>query len=230
MNLKSLLKYKASHGSLCINETTWTSRILAEVFTPYIRTVDTKFILSNIRRHVAISPEEEQFLIAVLTPVTYRLGDLAQEAGEVTRNIIHVNSGCLMTYFTDKEGSDQVIQFASAGWWTGDLHSMSTQEPSIYTTRALVDSSVFLLPTVRMDELLTRHPIFERYFRITFQNSLVTHQKRIIETLTLSAEERYAHFQKKYPQLEQFVPLKYVASYLGMTPEFLSKIRRKRMK
>lgn len=191
--------------------------------------MDYQGILTNIRRHVPLSSEEEQFFIAILVPVSLKQGDFIEKAGETTHDLIHVNTGCLMTYFTDPEGNDQVIQFSSAGWWTGDLHSLTTQEPSIYATRALADSEIFLLPKVRMNELLARHPAFERYFRITFQNSLVTHQKRIIEAFSSTAEERYTHFQKKYPHLEQFVPLKYVASYLGITPEFLSKIRRKRM-
>lgn len=186
-------------------------------------------ILANIRRHVDMTGEEEAFLTAVLVPVVLKQGDFIQKAGEIAHNMIYVDAGCLMTYFTDKNGYDQVIQFATTGWWTGDLHSLATQEPSIYATRALADSEIFLLPKIRIDELLSRYPAFERYFRITFQNSLVTHQKRIVETLSSNAEERYLHFEKKYPQLEQYVPLKYVASYLGITPEFLSKIRRKRM-
>jgi len=185
-------------------------------------------ILSHITRHVKLTKAEEDFFIALLLPVKLKQGEFVEKAGEVTSNFIHVNSGCLMTYFTDKEGNDQVIQFATSGWWTGDLHSLTTQQPSIYTTRALADSEVMLLPKVRMEELLDRHPVFERYFRIMFQNSLVTHQNRIIEAFSITAEDRYTNFQKKYPQLEQFVPLKYIASYLGITPEFLSKIRRRR--
>lgn len=186
-------------------------------------------ILSHITRHVTLTKAEEDFFISILLPVKLKQGEFAEKAGEITYNFIHVNSGCLMTYFTDKEGDDQVIQFATSGWWTGDLHSLTTQQPSIYTTRAIADSEILLLPKVRMEELLERHPVFERYFRIMFQNSLVTHQNRIIEAFAFTAEDRYTNFQKKYPQLEQFVPLKYIASYLGITPEFLSKIRRKRM-
>jgi CRP-like cAMP-binding protein len=186
-------------------------------------------IISHITRHVTLTKTEEDFFISILLPLKIKQGDFIEKAGEVTYHFIHVNSGCLMTYFTDKEGDDQVIQFATAGWWTGDLHSLTTMQPSIYTTRALADSDILLLPKVRMDELLERYPVFERYFRIMFQNSLVTHQNRIIEAFANTAEDRYQNFQKKYPHLEQFVPLKYIASYLGITPEFLSKIRRKRM-
>jgi CRP-like cAMP-binding protein len=194
----------------------------------YIRIVDAQLILANIRRQVSLRPEEEAFLTAVLIPVSSRQGDIVQQAGEITRGMLHVNSGCLMTYYTDREGDEKVIQFATAGWWTGDLHSLTTQEPSIFASRALADSESYLLPGVRMTELLERYPVFERYFRITFQNSLVTHQRRLIQAYSYTAEERYDSFQKKYPHLEQFVPLKHVASYLGITPEFLSKIRRKR--
>ncbi|MBL7847351.1 MAG: Crp/Fnr family transcriptional regulator [Cyclobacteriaceae bacterium] len=194
----------------------------------YIRAVDSHLILSNIRRQVNLEPEEEAFLLAILVPAAFKQGELVQPAGEVTRSMIHVNTGCLMTYYSDRDGDEKVIQFATVGWWTGDLHSLTTHEPSVFETRALADSTIFFLPGVRMDELMSRYPVFERYFRITFQNSLVTHQKRIIQAYSFTAEERYDDFQKKYPQLEQFVPLKYVASYLGITPEFLSKIRRKR--
>lgn len=185
-------------------------------------------ILSHITRHVTLSTIEQDFFISMLLPQKLKQGEFAQKASEITYNFIHVNTGCLMTYFTDPKDNDQVIQFATSGWWTGDLHSLTTQEPSIYTTRALADSEILLLPKVRMEELLERYPVFERYFRIMFQNSLVVHQNRLIEAFANTAEERYSNFQKKYPQLEQFVPLKYIASYLGITPEFLSKIRRRK--
>ena len=154
---------------------------------------------------------------------------MPEKTGEPSRYFIYVNSGCLMSYFTDPEDNDHVMQFATAGWWTGDLPSFTQQVPSIHTTRALTDSEVLLLPRQSMDLLLEKYPKFERYFRILFQNSLINHQNRLIQSLSSKAEDRYLAFQKKYPSLEQYVPLKYIASYLGITPEFLSKIRRKLM-
>ncbi len=190
--------------------------------------MDYQNILAAIKRHVTLTKEEELFFIALLVPQYLKQGEFAEKTGDVTHNFIHVNTGCLMTYYTDKDDNDQVIQFSTTGWWTGDLHSLTTLEPSIYSTRALADSEILMLPKVRMEELLERYPKFERYFRIMFQNSLVTHQKRIIEAFSCPAEKRYENFRKRYPQLEQYVPLKYIASYLGITPEFLSKIRRKK--
>ena len=190
--------------------------------------MDTSGIISSISKYVPLEDVERLYISSLLLPLKIRQGEFTERTGLISKGMIYVNSGCLMTYFTDKDVTDHVIQFATAGWWTGDLHSFTSQTPSIYSTKALADSEVLLLPKNDMDQLLERFPKFERYFRIIFQNSLVTHQHRIIQNFSIGAEERYQQFQEKYPSLEQYVPLKYIAAYLGITPEFLSKIRRRR--
>lgn len=190
--------------------------------------MDKSQILETVQKHVVLDQTAQEYFSSILILQSVKQGELLEKVGEISSGLIYVNSGCLMTYFTDAEAHDHVIQFAFSGWWTGDLHSITKRLPSIYTTRALADSQVSTLGKNQMEEMFQRHPVFERYFRITFQNSLVTHQNRIIQNFSASAEERYRNFQEKYPTLEQFVPLKYIASYLGITPEFLSKIRRKR--
>lgn|SRR5689334_11532948 len=186
-------------------------------------------LLASIKKIIPLNDEETSAFQALLLPMKIRQGEMLEKPGEPTKYFIHVVSGCLMTYYTDKEDVDHVIQFAQAGWWTGDTASLTKQVPSIYSTRALTDSEVLLLPQLGLDQLLEKHLKFEKYFRILFQNSLVTHQNRLIQNLSATAEERYRAFVKKYPSLEQYVPQKYIASYLGITPEFLSKIRRKLM-
>jgi len=191
--------------------------------------MDAANIVTNVSRHVALSDAEAMYFRSLLIAMHIRQGNFVEKAGEVTKSFIYVNTGCLMTYFTDPEDADHVIQFATAGWWTGDLQSFTRQVPSIYCTKALADSDVLFLPHEALNQLLDRYPKFERYFRILFQNSLITHQDRLIQNLSATAEERYTKFSEKYPGMEQYVPLKYIASYLGFTPEFLSKIRRKMM-
>ncbi len=186
-------------------------------------------VIHTISRHITLEDPEAEHLLSVFVPMQVAQGEFIQKTGDATRYFIYVNAGCLMSYYTDDAGNDHVIQFATTGWWTGDLHSLTRQVPSIYSTRALTDSHVMLLPQVAMEPLMEAIPKLERYFRITYQNSLVTHQSRIIQHYTFTAEERYLAFCEKYPSLEQYVPLKYIASYLGITPEFLSKIRRKIM-
>jgi len=190
--------------------------------------MDSSNIISSISKYVPLDDVESIYLNSLLLPMKIRQGEFTERAGNISKGMIYVNTGCLMTYFTDKQATDHVIQFATAGWWTGDLHSFTSQTPSIYSTRTLADSEVLLLPKNDMNQLLERFPKLERYFRIIFQNSLVTHQHRIIQNFSVGAEERYLQFQEKYPSLEQYVPLKFIASYLGITPEFLSKIRRRR--
>ncbi|PZR39163.1 MAG: hypothetical protein DI538_07555 [Azospira oryzae] len=189
----------------------------------------TTKILESVNKHITLTEEEASYFSSLFLPLKVKQNEMPEKIGEPTRYFIHVNSGCLMSYFTDQEGNDHVMQFATAGWWTGDLPSFTQQIPSIHATRALTDSEILLLPKPSMDQLLEKYPKFERYFRILFQNSLINHQSRIIQNLSAKAEDRYLTFQKKYPSLEQYVPLKYIASYLGITPEFLSKIRRKLM-
>lgn len=191
--------------------------------------MNTASILSAFSKHITLDDNETNFVLSILTPQKLKQGETIEKSGEPTRYFIYVSSGCLMSYYTDKEGIDHVIQFAISGWWAGDLHSYTKQIPSIYTTRALSDSEVWLIPKASLDLLMEKYPKFERYFRIIFQNSLVSHQHRIIQSYSATAEERYLSFQEKHSSLEQFVPQKYIASFLGMTPEFLSKIRRKLM-
>jgi CRP-like cAMP-binding protein len=186
-------------------------------------------LLSAFSKHVELTEDESNFLLSLIVPQRIKQGELIESAGEITRYFIYVGSGCLLSYYTDKQGNEHVIQFAMAGWWTGDIHSYTKGLPSIFTTKALTDSEVWLIPKASLDLLLEKHPKFERYFRIIFQNSLVTHQSRLMQSYSATAEERYLTFREKYPTLEQYIPQKYIASYLGMTPEFLSKIRRKLM-
>jgi CRP-like cAMP-binding protein len=192
-------------------------------------TMTTDHIITSISKHVNLTEEEAIYFTSLLLPLHVRQGEFIGKTGEPTKYFLYVNSGCLMSYHTDKDGVDHVMQFATAGWWTGDLSSYMQQTSSIHSTRALTDSDVWLLPRPSLDQLLEAHLKFEKYFRIIFQNSLINHQNRLIQNLSATAEERYIAFSQKYSSLEQYVPLKYIASYLGMTPEFLSKIRRKLM-
>lgn len=186
-------------------------------------------ILNSFAKHITLTEEEKIFFISLIERQQVESGQFLEKKGQLTRNFIYVESGCLMTYYTDENAQDHVIQFATAGWWTGDLQSYTKGTASEYSTRALATSSVLLISLKEMDQLLETVPRFERYFRVIYQNALITHTQRIVYNFSSNAEDRYVRFLTKYPTLEQYVPLKYIASYLGITPEFLSKVRRKMM-
>jgi len=188
---------------------------------------DFKGILAAIEKNVSLDDVERAVLLSSLESRSLKSGDIIARSGEQHQHFIFVSMGCLMTYFTDSEGVERVLQFAMASWWTGDLDSFTKHTRSCYTVRAIVDSEVLLLTVPAFENLLERVPKLEKYFRILFQNSIVSHGRRITEMNSYSAEERYESFRQRYPMLEQFVPQKYIASYLGVTPEFLSKVRRR---
>jgi len=191
--------------------------------------MNTRLLVDTVTRHIALTTEEEKFFAGCFLPRNVRPNELLEKPGEPTQFFMFVNTGALMTYYTDADGHDHVMQFAMPGWWTGDLSSIMKGTESLFSTRALAESEVLLITHSSLDQLLEKYPRFERFYRILFQNSLITQQGRILQNLSAPAEERYLNFTKKYPTLEQFVPQKYIASYLGITPEFLSKIRRKLM-
>ncbi|MEX0779022.1 MAG: Crp/Fnr family transcriptional regulator [Balneolales bacterium] len=180
----------------------------------------------NLGRYIKISLEETAYFLSLLEKkeIPNRKFLLAQ--GEPCTYFSLVDKGCLINYFTDDAGDDHVLQFATRMWWTADLDSLFRGIPAEYNIRAMGDSTVYQLSKDVWMKLNNELPQFERYFRIIFQNALVAHQKRIIQNISDTADQRYLKFQKAYPEVIRSVPLKYVASYLGITPEFLSKIRR----
>ncbi|HET8861349.1 Crp/Fnr family transcriptional regulator [Marivirga sp.] len=147
--------------------------------------------------------------------------------GEYSVHFVLIKTGCLMTYFKDPNEHVHAIQFGQEMWWTGDLDAIFNQHPSNYAIKALTPSEVYLLSKEDFEDLNQKHPAFESYFRKLFQNALISHQKRIIRNISFTAEEKYLEFVKLHPRLELIVPQKYIASYMGITPEFLSKLKRK---
>jgi CRP-like cAMP-binding protein len=189
--------------------------------------MNTAEILKNINGTITLDEAETEFLKSILISRPFKQGEIIIESGELARYIVFVNSGYLMTYYTAKKGTDHVVQFGSKGWWAGDIFSLSKEITTLYATKGLSEGEVLLIPRLAQNHLLENYPKFERYFRIIFQQALIRQQMRFIESHSNSAAERYAAFTGHFPGIEQFVPQKYIASYLGITPEFLSKVRKK---
>ncbi|HRI59792.1 MAG TPA: Crp/Fnr family transcriptional regulator, partial [Saprospiraceae bacterium] len=148
-------------------------------------------------------------------------------AGEVCRYESFVLKGCLRNYYLDDKGDEHILQFSVEDWWTSDLYSLLTQTPATQFIDALEDSSVALFDKDDLERLYHQVPKFERFFRIMLQNAFIAQQQRILQNIGSTGEERYLAFRKKYPSLEQRLPQHQIASFLGITPEFLSKIRGK---
>jgi CRP-like cAMP-binding protein len=182
-------------------------------------------ILANIAKHISLTDEERTSFTGRLKQVSVSKKDTLLKQGDICRNIYFVNSGTLRAYYTDRQDRETTIMFGVADWWITDMYSFLNQAPAIMHLDALENSEVLQLSKENLDSLYIEVPGFERFFRIIIQNAYVREQVRVIQNLSMSAEERYEIFIKKYPQIVQRVTLKQIASYLGITPEFLSAIR-----
>jgi len=136
-----------------------------------------------------------------------------------------VTSGCLRSYTVDKNGVEHVLSFAPPAWWIADMYSLISQKPGTLNIEALEDTETILLSKTDQEKLYIEIPKFERFFRILTENSLVANQQRIIDNMSLTAEDRYSIFCKRYPTLIDHLPQKQIASYIGVTPEFFSRMR-----
>ncbi|HYE53302.1 MAG TPA: Crp/Fnr family transcriptional regulator [Chitinophagaceae bacterium] len=183
-------------------------------------------IRAYISRYISLTEEETALFTALLKPKSLRKRQYLLQAGDVSRFECFVNTGCLRAYSLDDNGQEHVVQFAVEDWWIGDMYSFLTQTPATYNIEALEDSEVVLLDKAGYDRLLDSITKFDRMFRIIIQNAFIAQQRRVIENMSLPAQERYLLFQKRYPQLGQRLPQHQVASYLGITPESLSRVRR----
>ena len=137
-----------------------------------------------------------------------------------------VSKGCLKTYTIDKNGDEHVFQIALEGWWISDMYSHLTGEPANFTIEALEDCEIVVMDIEAREKILKEVPGYERFHRILLENNYMATQRRVNSMLSSSAEERYLAFIKKYPQIVQRVPQLVIASYLGIAPESLSRIRK----
>lgn len=192
------------------------------------QSVDYTSILKNVAKHISLDKVEENHFTSLLTSLHVSKKEIILKEGDDCPVISYVNSGALRAYYLDKNDTESVIMFALNDWWVTDMHAFVMEQPALLTIDALEDSVLLQLRKKDLDQLYIRIPKFERFFRILMQNSYVREQLRMVQNLSLTAEERYDRFQKKYPQVMQRVPLKHIASYLGITPEFLSVIRKKK--
>jgi len=181
---------------------------------------------NHIEKRVHLTDEEFEISSKFFVPKKVRKKQFLLHEGEVCRNIGFVNSGCLREYKIDNKGSEHIIQFAIEDWWVSDLNSFLAGSPATYNIDALEDSEVLQLGKSARDKLLDSCPKMERFFRILIEANLVSSQQRITDSLSTSAEKRYLKFVKTYPKLFEQVSQNHIASYLGITPQSLSRIRK----
>jgi len=183
-------------------------------------------LITNISNHINLTPKEEELLLSKVKLEKFLKGQYVSQGGDICKYINFVISGSLKSFHLDNEGNEHILAFAIKDWWIGDLGSFAAQKPADYTIQCIENCELAQLSYEDLQYLFIEIPKLERFFRIVIQNAYVYFQSRIIDNLSLTAKEKYVNFISLYPQFERRVPQYMIASYLGFTPEFLSKIRK----
>lgn len=184
-------------------------------------------LIDELSRYISLNTDGAAAMLARMRTIEFKKRDILQHAGERADHFFWIREGCTMASYIDANGQEHVMQFAVSHWWTTDLKGFLKGTESELTIQALTEGRALALRADDYESLLEEHPVFERYFRKIFANALVVHQRRIMRTIGADAEAHYRAYLHDYPGIDQFVPQKYIASYLGITPEFLSKLRRR---
>ena len=182
-------------------------------------------LLKYISNYVVLSDIEVAFLESKLIFRKYLKGQYIVQQGDICKYSCFVISGCTKTFYVDKEGQEHIVMFSIEDWWTSDMGSFITQTPADFNVQCLENSELVLFSYDIIEDLYKEIPKLERFFRQIIEKGLVASQKRIVRNFSLSAKEQYLYFREQYPKIEQRIPQYMIASYLGITKEFLSKIK-----
>ncbi|MEO6404985.1 MAG: Crp/Fnr family transcriptional regulator [Ferruginibacter sp.] len=184
-------------------------------------------LLSNISKHISLTTDETAFFTSLLQSKIVETGAFLLREGEVCRYETFIIKGCLKTYFQDENGFEHIVDFCIEEWWADDLYSLLTQTASKSNIKAIELTEILQISKTDLELLYQKIPKFERFFRILFQNAFIAQRQQINLSLSASAEERYILFLEKKPYAEERFSQKDIASYLGITPQFLSTLKKK---
>jgi CRP-like cAMP-binding protein len=184
-------------------------------------------LLQHIRELVPINDDEADLITRAFVPTALRKKEFLLPLGAHSNHMRFVDRGCVKVCSVDDRGVEHVLQFGIPGWWVNDLYAFLTGKPSVYSIQAITDSVLLQVHRDTLEELYDQVPMIDRFFRIKTQNGYVALQERTIQQLSTPAEDRYLELVDRYRSMEQQIPQYMIASYLGVTPEHLSAIRKK---
>ena len=187
--------------------------------------MNTTFILANIEKQITLDTKEINYFKQLLTVEHFSKKEFILREGDRCKYLYFVNKGILRAFYVNKEGKDSTVMFALQDWWITDMHCFLNRLPAMVNIQAIEPTSVLKLSKSNLEKLYEEIPKFEKLFRILMEKAYCREQLRVIQNLSSPAKERYHSFIEKYPQIVRQVPQKQIASYLGITPEFLSHIR-----
>ncbi len=185
-------------------------------------------LLKHINRYVVLDPAEEERIRQHVQVSDIKNRELILVSGQVCKANYFVMKGCFRMYTNTDSGTEQIVQFGIDNWWITDYTSYDSQKPTSFNIQALESGTIAILERQAQDQLFIEVPKLERYFRLVLQRAYAATLMRVHFIFSQSGEERYRHFNALFPDFVQRIPQYMLASYLGFTPEFLSKIRAKK--
>jgi CRP-like cAMP-binding protein len=186
-----------------------------------------ELIIKNVSKQIELNDNELKLFCSKFQIEDLKAKQVLVDIGEICTRTYFVNSGCLRSFALDSNGVEHTISFAPTDWWIAEMYSYISGEPATMKIEAIEASEVLFIEKSDYENLFHEIPKLERVFRMLLERSVVAHQKRLIDNLSKSAEDRYINFTKKFPSLVNTVPQKQIASYIGVTPEFFSKMKAK---
>ena len=184
-------------------------------------------LLTYFDRLIPLNKEENELVTEKFQPRLYRKRQFVLQEGDICTQFNFVVRGCLRTYKIDEKGNTHVLQFATENYWINDLGSFHGVKPSAMNIDALEDTVVLQISRDDLISLYKEIPKFDRIFRVLIENAFVRLQERLLQNISSTAEERYQSFLDAYPHLINRLSQVQIASFLGITPEFLSRLRNK---
>lgn len=184
-------------------------------------------LIKNIRQLVPLSEKEVVLILQAFKQKHLKKKEHLLKKGDPSNHMRFVSDGCVKVYSIDEVGQEHILQFGISGWWINDLYAFLTETPATLFIQAISESIMFQIHRDRLNQLYDEVPMMDRFFRIKTQNGYVALQERTIRSMSETAEQRYSEFIMRYRDIEQQIPQYMIASYLGITPEHLSAIRKK---
>lgn len=191
--------------------------------------MDSDLLIANIKRYVQLTPDDAQAILAGVIARSFARGQFINKEGEVSRYTNFITRGSARAYYTDNEGQEHVVQLAIRDWWISDYSSFILQQPALLHCEALEPVKALSISYDYLEQLYTTVPAMERFYRLLIQKAYASFQHRVLQGLSMDAETRYINFRNAYPEMDQQIPQKHIASYLGMSAEFLSKVKKRLM-
>lgn len=186
----------------------------------------SKSVVNSAFKGQIFSDNQEIIIAEKFQQLELKKGDFLLKNGEQVANQYYVESGCLRTFYVDDSGKEHTLQFAIHDWWISDYTAFFSEEKAILSIEVLQDSVLYQISKKDMDSLFEQVESLNSFFRKKMERAFASFQKRILANLSQSATERYLDFVANYPNIEQQVKNYHIASYLGITTETLSRIRK----